>query len=92
MARPRAHGQAMISTAIAAVNACVHPCPAASHPTSVRAATTSTTGTKTPETRSASRCADDFPVWASSTSRAIWASWVSAADPGGAHDEPAARR
>ena len=31
-----------------------------------------------PEIRSASRCACALPFWASSTSRAIWASWVSA--------------
>ena len=37
-----------------------------------------TTGTKTPEIRSASRWTGALPVWASSTSRAIWASAVSA--------------
>ncbi len=37
-----------------------------------------TTGTKTPETRSASRCTGALPVCASVTSRAIWASAVSA--------------
>ncbi len=37
-----------------------------------------TTGTKTAEIRSASRWAAALPFWASSTSRAIRASWVSA--------------
>ena len=37
-----------------------------------------TTGTNTAEIRSASRCTAALPFWASSTSRAIWASWVSA--------------
>ena len=37
-----------------------------------------TTGTKTPATRSASRCTGALPVWASVTSRAICASAVSA--------------
>ena len=36
------------------------------------------TGTKTPETRSASRCTSALPLCACSTSRASWASWVSA--------------
>ncbi len=39
---------------------------------------TITTGTKTPETRSARRCTSALPFCASSTRRAIWASWVSA--------------
>ena len=37
-----------------------------------------TIGTNTAEIRSASRCTGALPVWASSTSRAIWASLVSA--------------
>src|SRR5215216_5119716 len=37
VARPRAHGQAMMRTATAAVNASVAACPVASHPTSVTA-------------------------------------------------------
>ena len=48
-----------------------------------------TIGTKTPEIRSARRCTSALPFCASSTSRAICASWVSDADAGGAHDEPA---
>ena len=44
----------------------------------VATASAITTGTKTPEIRSASRCTAALPLWAGSTSRAIWASWVSA--------------
>ncbi len=36
-----------------------------------------TTGTNTPEMRSASRCTSALPDWASSTSLAMCASWVS---------------
>ena len=78
VARPIAHGQAMISTATAAVNAAPADCPAASHPISVTTATPMTTGTNTAEIRSASRCTGALPACASVTSRAIWASWVSA--------------
>ena len=78
VARPIAHGQAMISTATAAVNAAPALCPAASHPASVTMATPMTTGTNTAEIRSASRCTGALPAWASATSRAIWASWVPA--------------
>ena len=79
VARPIAHGQAMISTATAAVNAPRRRTrPTASQPASVAAASTSTTGTKTAVTRSASRCTGALPAWAWVTSRAIWASWVSA--------------
>ena len=78
VASPSAQGHAMISTATAAVNAVVAPAPAPSQKPSVPAATAMTTGTKTPETRSASRCTSALPFWAASTRRAIWASWVSA--------------
>ncbi len=78
VARPRAQGQAMIRTATAAVNAAVGSSVASSHPTRVPSATRSTTGTKTAETRSASRCTAALPLCASSTSRAIRASCVSA--------------
>ena len=78
VARPSAHGQAMISTATAAVNAAVAPPPVPSQKPSVPAARAITTGTKTAEIRSASRCTAALPFCASSTSRAIWASWVSA--------------
>ena len=49
-----------------------------------------TIGTKTAEIRSARRCTGALPVWASSTSRAIWASCGVGADAGRPHDEPAA--
>ena len=79
VASPSAHGQAMISTATAAVNAAVA-APAPSSQPTARVASDSaiTTGTNTAETRSARRCTWALPFWASSTSRAICASWVSA--------------
>ena len=46
VARPRAQGQAMISTAIVAVSAWKAGRPEDSQPTKVSAASTSTTGTK----------------------------------------------
>ena len=49
--------------------------PTASVPTAMRDARPARTP---PEIRSASRCTGALPVCASSTSRAIWASWVSA--------------
>ena len=67
-----------MSTATAAENAIVAPAPAPSQKPSVAAASPITSGTKTPDTRSASRCTSALPCWACSTSRAIWASWVSA--------------
>ena len=67
----------MISTATAAVNAGVRPPPVPIQKPSVAADSAITIGTNTPEIRSASRCASALPFWASSTSRAIWASWVS---------------
>ena len=78
VARPSAHGQAMISTATAAVNANDALSPAPSQKPSVASASAITTGTKMPETRSARRWTGALPVCASSTSRAIWASAVSA--------------
>ena len=78
VARPRAHGQATIRTATAAVTAALAPAPAPSQKPRVAAASSRTIGTKIPDTRSASRCTSALPCWASSTSRAIWASWVSA--------------
>nr|WRX71469.1 hypothetical protein [Actinomycetes bacterium] len=77
VASPRAQGQAMISTATAAVNAAVTVWPVSSQPASVANERPMTTGTKTAETRSARRWTSALPFWASSTSRAIWASWVS---------------
>ena len=78
VARPSAHGHAMISTATAAVNAAWAPAPVASHTTSVPSASTSTTGTNTAEIRSARRCTGALPVCACATSRPICASRVSA--------------
>ncbi len=78
VASPRAHGQAMISTATAAEKAASTSPLSTSQPTSVSSASTSTTGTKTAEIRSASRSTGALVRWASSTSRVIWASWVSA--------------
>ena len=71
VARPSAHGQAMMSTATAAVNAMAVPAPVIIQNTNVAAASTSTTGTKMPEMRSARRCAAALPDWASSTICAI---------------------
>ena len=67
----------MISTAIAAVKATVSPAPLPIQKPSVATDSAITIGTKTPEIRSARRCTSALPFWASSTSRAIWASWVS---------------
>ncbi|GAA3303812.1 hypothetical protein GCM10020295_53350 [Streptomyces cinereospinus] len=78
VARPSAHGQAMIRTATAAVKAATVSPVAPSHRPKVAVASTRTTGTKIPATRSASRCTSALPFCASSTSRAIRASWVSA--------------
>ena len=68
----------MIRTATAAVNAAGRPAPVPIQKPRVASASASTTGTKMPEIRSASRCTSALPFCASSTSRAIWASWVSA--------------
>ena len=78
VARPRAHGQAMISTDTAAVNAAVSPSPVPAQNPNVATASAITIGTKMPEIRSASRWAWALPFCASSTRRAIWASCVSA--------------
>ena len=77
VARPSAQGQAMINTATAAVNAKAVPAPSSSQVTRVITDSAITIGTKMPEIRSASRCTWALPVCASSTIRAIWASWVS---------------
>ena len=68
----------MISTATAAVNANVALSPVPSQKPSVATASAITIGTKTPATRSASRWTGALPVCAAVTSRAIWASAVSA--------------
>ena len=78
VARPSAHGHAMIRTATAAANAAVAPPPSErASPRASRAASARTTGTKTAETRSARRWIGALPDWASATSRAICASAVS---------------
>ena len=62
VASPSAHGQAMISTATAAVNACRgRGAEQRASPASVASEITITTGTKTAETRSASRCTGALP-------------------------------
>ncbi len=81
VARPRAQGQAMISTATAAAKASVAAWPVTSQPASVAADSTITAGTNQAEMRSARRCTGALPVWAASTSRAICASAVSAPTP-----------
>ena len=77
VARPSAHGQAMINTARAGFAACVtEPSPSTHHATNVARDNSSTIGTKTEETLSASRCASDLPDCASATIRDISASRV----------------
>ena len=78
VASPSAHGQAMISTATAAVKAKVAPAPLASQKPSVATDSAITIGTKTAEMRSASRCTGALPDCASVTSRPICARAVSA--------------
>ena len=78
VASPSAHGQAMMSTATAAVNAIDAGSPTASQKPRVATASPITIGTNTAEMRSARRCTGALPAWASCTSRAIWASCVSA--------------
>ena len=79
MASPSAQGQAMIEHGDGDLERRGTAWPvAASHPANVSAASTSTTGTNTAETRSASRCTGALLVWARSTSRAMPASVVSA--------------
>ena len=78
VASPRAHGQAMISTATAAVKANVRSSPTPIQKPSVATERAITIGTKTPEMRSARRCTGALPDCASVTSRPIWASAVSA--------------
>ena len=77
VARPRAHGHAMMSTATAAVNPAESGNPAPIQAPRAATATAIAMGTKTPETRSARRWISALPDCASSTILAIWASWVS---------------
>ena len=81
VASPSAHGQAMIRTATAAVNASFAEWPVRSHAASVVSAITNTIGTKIADTRSASRCTGAFDPCASATRRAICASAVSLPTP-----------
>ena len=76
VARPRAQGQAMTRTATAAVKDAWALCPVTSHPASVRADSPSTTGTNTPETRSARRWTGALPACAAVTMAPIRASVV----------------
>ncbi len=73
VARPRAQGQEMTSTATAEVRACSTLWPVASQTTAVTMAIPMTTGTNTPATLSASLAMGAFEEAASSTSRIIWA-------------------
>ena len=56
VASPRAHGQAMISTATAALNAALASLPSSNHAASVTTPMVMAMGTKIADTRSASRC------------------------------------
>ncbi len=76
VASPRAHGQAMIKTATAAVKASTVGLPSNSHTLRVARAIRMTAGTNHVEMRSARRWTSAFPSWASSTRRAIWANCV----------------
>ena len=77
VARPSAHGHAMIRTATDAEKAAVASPVTTSQPASVASATPSTIGTKTLEMRSTRRWIGALPDCASATIRAIWASAVS---------------
>ena len=89
VASPSAHGQAMISTATAAVNATSAPAPAASQKASVPSESAMTTGTNTAETRSASRCTGALPGLGRLDQAGDLRELGVRADPGGAHDQPA---
>ena len=77
VARPRAQGQAITSTATALINACSRLAPASSQPPRVSRAISSTAGTNTALTRSTSFWIGALAAWASSTRRMIRASTVS---------------
>src|ERR1041384_3710191 len=80
VARPSAHGQAMISTAIAETSAMVNTGagPTVNHTAKVAIAIAMTAGTKYPETASASRWIGAFDACACRTIVTICASMVSA--------------
>ena len=92
VARPRAHGQAMISTATAAVNAGrgASVAAAASQKPSVPAARAMTTGTKTAETRSARRWTGALPDLGVLDQAGDLGQRGVGADPGGLDHEAAA--
>ncbi len=77
VARPRAQGQAITSTATALTRACSRPTPATSQAPRVTSAMRITTGTKTWLTLSTSFWIGALAAWASSTRRMIFASTVS---------------
>ena len=77
VASPRAQGQAMISTAKAALKADSTDPASTIQAMKVRMEPAITVGTKTPEIRSAKRCTEAFWTCACSTSSIMWASWVS---------------
>ena len=71
VAKPKAQGQAITSTATAAVIAAWALWPVASQPRKVKAARAKTVGTNTELTRSARRCTGAFAAWAAVTTWAI---------------------
>ena len=79
VARPSAHGQAMISTATAAVNAAAAPAPVPSQkPERGRPRARSRPARRRRRSGRPGAAPAALPFCASSTRRAIWASWVSA--------------
>ena len=78
VAKPNAHGQAMMSTAMAGPIAWLRLPVRPNQKPKVATARATTTGTNTPATRSAKRCTGAFPLCARSTRRAICARVVSA--------------
>mmetsp|Transcript_61822 Transcript_61822/g.146361 ORF Transcript_61822/g.146361 Transcript_61822/m.146361 type:complete len:238 (-) Transcript_61822:323-1036(-) len=78
VARPRAQGQAMTSTATALMSACSQSPVTTAQPRKVASAMPRTTGTNTALTRSTMRWMGAFAAWADSTIRMMRASVVSA--------------
>jgi len=81
VARPRAQGQAMTSTATPFTRAVVKSPPSHHQRAKVRAATAHTAGTKIPAIRSARRCTGALEPWASPTWRMMPASRVCSPTP-----------
>ena len=77
VARPRAHGHAMTSTAVKMVRLNTTLWPLRSQAAPAARAISMTIGTKYPETTSARRAIGALEPWACSTSRTIWARAVS---------------